>query len=187
MAQAALSTYGARYTAKKASFSFLGASFRIFGPDGRLQFCVKQKAFKLKEITVFADEASTKPMLTIMLRSLVDSSPRYDVTDVATGQRVGAMKRVSFLPDKWIILGEGDKQVGEVLANSTALALLRSFLSNLFPESFHVNVGGKQVGTIAQSNNPFILKYQVDFSQAGQLLDPRMGVAMVVVLLWWER
>jgi len=184
----ALSLYGTQYTAKKAFFNFLGASFRIYGSDGQLRFYVKQKAFKLKEeITVFGDEAATKPMLSIKARSILDFAATYDVTDVATGERVGAMKREgvrsSFLRDKWTILGENDNKIGEVNEDSMMLALLRRFLSNLIPETFHVHVAGKEVGTIVQAFNPFILTYRVDFSQAGALLDPRLGVAMVVLLL----
>ena len=184
----ALSLYGTQYTAKKAFFNFLGASFRIYGSDGQLRFYVKQKAFKLKEeITVFGDEAATKPMLSIKARSILDFAATYDVTDVATGERVGAMKREgvrsSFLRDKWTILGADDNKIGEVNEDSMMLALLRRFLSNLIPETFHVHVAGKEVGTIVQAFNPFILTYRVDFSQAGALLDPRLGVAMVVLLL----
>jgi uncharacterized protein YxjI len=184
----ALSVYGTQYTARKAFFNFLGASFRIYGPDGQLQFYVKQKAFKLKEeIVVYGDEAGTKEMLHIKARSILDFAATYDVTDVATGEKVGAMKREgvrsTFLRDKWTILGDDDRKMGEVLEDSTLLALLRRFLSNLIPETFAVWVAGKQVGTIAQAFNPFILTYRVDFSPAGALLDPRMGVALVVLLL----
>ena len=184
----ALSLYGTRYTAKKAFFNFLGASFRIFGPDGKLQFYVKQKAFKLKEeITVFGDEAATKPMLSIKARSILDFAATYDITEVATGEKVGAMKREGVrsatMRDKWTILGENDNKIGEINEDSLIMALLRRFLSNLIPETFHVHVAGKEVGTISQTFNPFILTYRVDFSQAGALLDPRLGVAMVVLLL----
>jgi uncharacterized protein YxjI len=184
----ALSLYGTHYTAKKAFFNFLGASFRIYGPDGNLQFYVKQKAFKLKEeITIFGDEAATKPMLSIKARSILDFAATYDVTEVATGEKVGAMKREGIrsatMRDKWTILAEDDRKIGEINEDSLLFALLRRFLSNLIPETFHVHIAGKEVGTIAQTFNPFILTYRVDFSQAGALLDPRLGVAMVVLLL----
>ena len=184
----ALSLYGTQYTAKKAFFNFLGASFRIYGPDGQLQFYVKQKAFRLKEdITVFGDEGATKPMLSIKARSILDFGATYDVRDVATGESVGAMKREgvrsSLMRDKWTILGQDDRKIGEVSEDTLFWALLRRFLSNLIPQTFHVHVAGKEVGKIAQAFNPFILTYRVDFSQAGALLDPRLGVAMIVLLL----
>jgi uncharacterized protein YxjI len=184
----ALSLYGTQYTAKQSFFKFLGASFRIYAPDGRLQFYVKQKAFKLKEdITVFGDEAATKPLLSIRARSIMDFRATYDVTDVATGERIGAMKREgvrsTFLRDEWAILGTDDQKIGEVIEDSMVLALLRRFLLKLIPQTFHVRIAGKEIGTVAQAFNPIILTYRVDFSQAGALLDPRMGVAMVVLLL----
>ncbi len=126
-------------------------------------------------------------MLVIKARSILDFAATYDVTDVASGEKVGAMKREgvrsTFLRDKWSILGDGDRKMGEVTEDSMMLALLRRFLSNLIPETFHVYVAGKQVGTIVQAFNPFILTYRVDFSPAGALLDPRLGVAMVACLL----
>ena len=177
-----------QYVAKKALFSFLGNTFRLYDTAGQLQFYVKQKAFKLKEdITVFGDEGATKPMLSIKARSILDFGATYDVTDVATGERVGAMKREgvrsSLMRDKWTILGQDDRKIGEVNEDTLFWALLRRFLSNLIPETFHVHVAGKEIGTIAQAFNPFILTYRVDFSRAGALLDPRLGVAMVVLLL----
>ena len=43
----ALSPYGDHFVAKKSFFKFLGAAFRIYGPEGNLRFYVKQKAFRL--------------------------------------------------------------------------------------------------------------------------------------------
>ena len=60
-----------QYVAKKALFSFLGNTFRIFDTTGGLQFYIKQKAFKLKEeINVFADEQQAEKRLTIKARGI---------------------------------------------------------------------------------------------------------------------
>ena len=104
---------GRQFVAKKALFSFLGSTFRIFDPEGRLQFFVKQKAFKLKEeLNVFADEGQSNKRLTIKARSVLDFSGTYDVTDATSGEVVGACKREgmkSMFRDSWLVLGAGDE------------------------------------------------------------------------------
>lgn len=184
----ALARYQSHYVAKKAFLSFMGSSFRLFDQSGQLAFFVKQKAFKLKEeITVFADEGMKEPQLRINARSIIDISATYDVVDAATDEGVGALQRKglkSLLRDEWSILDTDGIEVGRIVEDSGFLALVRRFLSNLIPQTFHVTMGEQQVGVIKQRFNPFLLSYDVDFSaaQAGGL-DPRLGVAAVVLLL----
>ena len=182
----ALSPYKTRYVAKRAFFSFLGASFRLFGEDGSLAFFVKQKAFKLKEqITVFSDEAQKDAMLGIEARAILDISATYDVTDLKTGTPVGALKRKgvkSVFKDEWSLLDTGGTAIGTV-AESSMLAALLSRLLPLVPQTYRIEVGGAVVGQIKQRFNPFVLSYDVDFGTGGGALDPRLGVAAVVMLL----
>jgi uncharacterized protein YxjI len=187
-ADTALSPWGARFVAKKAMFTFLGAAFRIFGPEGNLQFFVKQKAFKLKEeLTVFADEGQTRPMLRIQARRRMDFSATYDVVDANTNEAVGALKRMgmkSMFRDEWEILApNGDEVIGKIVEDSGVMALVRRFLIKIIPQTFHVTVGGTEAGIVKQRFNFFALTYDVDFTQGAGLLDPRMGVAAVVLLL----
>lgn len=183
----ALTRYQSTYVAKKALFSFLGSSFRLFDSSGNLAFFVKQKAFKLKEeITVFSDEAMQDAQLRIQARSIMDVSATYDVTDANTDETVGALQRKglkSIIRDEWAILDADGAEVGKVLEDSGALALLRRFIK-LIPQTFNVTIGDKQVGVIKQQFNPFILAYDVDFTAASDGdIDPRLVVAAVVLLL----
>lgn len=180
-----LSRYESKYVAQKALFSFMGSTFRIFSPDNQLRFFVKQKAFKLKEeITVFADEGQSQPMLRIRARSILDFSATYDVVDANSGEKVGACRRAglkSLLRDTWLILGANDEELGKVEEDSGFLAIIRRFLIAIIPQTFHVSLGGQAAGVIKQRFNFFRLVYDVDFS--GSNLDPRLGVAMTVLLL----
>jgi hypothetical protein len=76
------------YFAKMKFFKLFGNAIRIFDETKEtLLLYVKQKAFKLKEdITVYADEQETKPVLKINARSILDFSAAYDVTDAGAGQ-----------------------------------------------------------------------------------------------------
>ncbi len=182
----ALSLYKTRYVAKRAFFSFLGASFRLFGEDGSLAFFVKQKAFKLKEqITVFSDEARTDAMLGIQARAILDISATYDVTDLKTGEAVGSLKRKglkSMLKDEWSLMDTAGTVFGTVEEASMVAALLSRLLP-LLPQTYHIKVHDEVVGQVKQRFNPFILSYDVDFGTGGGALDPRLGVAAVVMLL----
>ncbi len=182
-----LSRYSSKYTAERALFSFLGQEFRIRGPEGNLRFYIKQKAFKLKEeINVWADEGQNTKVLGIKARGIGDFSGTYDVTDAASGETVGSLKREglkSMLRDEWTLLDGDGALLGKVKEDASALALLRRFLP-IIPQSFHVSVGDAQVGTIKQQFNLFRLRYDVDFSESpGDALDPRLAVAAVVLLL----
>lgn len=187
MSSAALTRYRSSYVAKKALFNFLGNAFRLYGPDGSLAFFVKQKAFKLKEqITVFADEAQSDAMLGIQARSVMDFSATYDVTDAKSGEKVGALKREgvkSMFRDEWSLLDANDNPIGTVKEDTGLLSIIRRFLINIIPQTFHVSINDQQVGMIKQRFNPFQLGYDVDFSKADGTLDPRMNVAIVVLLL----
>lgn len=182
----ALSPYAAQYVAERALFSFMGQSFSIKGPEGNLRFFVKQKAFKLKEeIVVWADEKQTTKVLGIKARGIGDFSGTYDITEAASGQAVGAMKREglkSLIRDEWTILDGSGAAVGKVQEDASALALLRRFFP-IIPQSFKVSLGDQQVGTIKQRFSLFRLVYDVDYTVGEGHIDPRLGIAAVVLLL----
>ena len=176
-----------KYYAKKKLLKLFGGEVRIYDESRtNLLFFVKQKAFKLKEdITVFADESQSRPLLKIQARSILDFGATYDVTDVVTNQKVGAIRRKllkSILRDEWAILDASDKEFGTVSEDSMLMALLRRFLSNLIPQHFAMTVGGTQVGDLKQTWNPFVPQFNVDFSMDSGRLDRRLGIAAVVLL-----
>ncbi|MCB9793742.1 MAG: hypothetical protein H6741_13570 [Alphaproteobacteria bacterium] len=181
-----LSTYANQYVAKKAFFSFLGNTFRIFGTDGSLQFYVKQKAFKLREeIGVFHDEGQTQKRLAIQARGIGDFSGTYDISDAETGERLGAAKREglkSMLVDSWILLDANDQPMGSVKEIGGFTIVLRK-LFKFIPQKYEVRIGEDLEGRIHQRFSFFQLGYDVDFSPGSGKLDPRMGVGLTVLLL----
>jgi uncharacterized protein YxjI len=187
MSETALSRYRSNYLAKKAFFNFLGNAFRLYDTSGNLAFFVKQKAFKLKEeITIFADEGQKDAQLTIKARSIVDFSATYDVTDAKSGEALGALKRdgvKSLFRDEWSILDASGTAIGKVTEDTGVLAIIRRLFLKIIPQTFRITMGDDEIGEIKQRFNPFQLGYDVDFSKANDRLDPRMGVATVVLLL----
>ena len=151
---------------RKKVFAFLGQQFHIYDPAGNLVFYTKQKAFKLKEdIRVFKDESMTQEVLWIQARGVLD----FGMT--------------SIFRDEWHILDVNDQQIGTILEDSMGMALLRRFLSNLIPQTFHGDIQGRPVMVFKQRFNPFVAKIDIDFSGDTEgWLDRRLGVAAAVML-----
>ncbi len=176
--------------AKKPLFNFLGRKFWIYGADGSTQFYVERKAFKLKEdIKVFSDESKNEVLLSIKARQILDISATYDVTDEVSGEKVGALRRKglkSIIRDEWLVLDANDNEIGLVQEDSAAMAIIRRFMpmGQWIPQTYHLKVNDQHVGKIKQHFNPFVLKYDVDFSADTQgMLDRRLGIVATVMML----
>ena len=177
------------YFAKMKFFKLFGNTIRIFDETKtNMLLYVKQKAFKLKEdITMFEDEAQTKPVIKINARNILDFSAAYDVTDVATGEKVGVLRRKgmmsSFVMDAWEILDKNDAVIGAIKEESMLLAMVRRYLANIIPQKFMMTIGETPVGHAKQTWNPFLPQMKVDFTaDTGKKLDRRLGLAAVVLL-----
>jgi uncharacterized protein YxjI len=177
-----------QYLARRKVLTAFTPKFHVYDSMGQLVAYVEQKAFKLKEdITVFADEQKQRPLLRIQARKIIDFSAAYDVVDASDQQKVGALRRKglkSILRDEWQVLDPADQQIAHIQEDSTMLATLRRFLTNLIPQSYHVLSNGREIGIIRQNFNPFVLKLNVDLrSDPGRQLDRRLALAAVVLLL----
>ena len=175
------------YLLRKQFFKVFGGSFRIYDPSGTLAFFASMKAFRLREdITVHPDEGKASTLLQIKARKIIDWSSAYDVFDPNTGEKIGALKRRGFksmLRDEWVIMDASDNDVGLIQEDSMGLALLRRFLTNLVPQTFHGEIGGMQVFKFKQHFNPFVQKITLDFtSDVGKKLDRRIGIAAAILL-----
>ncbi|MDH5681271.1 MAG: hypothetical protein OEZ36_06775 [Spirochaetota bacterium] len=177
-----------KYYAKKKFWKLFGGEVRIFDESREnLLFFVKQKAFKLKEdITVFADETMSTSLLKIQARSIIDFSAAYDIVDLASKEKLGALRRRGFksiLRDSWEILNNSDEVIGRVEEDNMGMAILRRFLTSLIPQKFEIKIAETTVGSLKQTFNPFVPQFNIDFSMdsSGQL-DRRLGVSTVILL-----
>jgi uncharacterized protein YxjI len=177
-----------QYWARRKVIAAFTPKFHIYDPAGALVAYVEQKAFKLKEeIVVFGDEEKTRPLLKIKARAILDLSATYDVTDANSGAKVGALRRKglkSIVQDEWAVLDTGDSEIGTIKEDSTLMAMLRRFLSNLIPQNFHIRVNGQDAGIIKQRFNPFVLSHDIDLrADNARRFDRRLALAAVILLL----
>jgi hypothetical protein len=165
-----------------------GGEFRILDPRGNTVLFAKMKAFKLREdIRLFTGDDMLTEVMLIKARGILDISTTYDVTDITTNEKIGALKRKglksSFLKDEWMLLDNYDNEIGLIKEDSLLLAIIRRQLTALIPQKFHAEMNGSQVCLFQQNFNPFTLKLNVDFSPDMQRqLDKRLGLAAAVLL-----
>lgn len=175
------------YLVRRKIFRLLGGAFHIFDPAGNVVFYSELKAFKLKEdIRVYSDESKRTEVLLIKARNILDFSATYDVTDPATGEKVGALRRKgmkSILKDEWIFLDPDDTEIGLIQEDNLLLALLRRFIVNLIPQYYEGTINGATVCEFRQNFNPFVMKINLDFTpDVNGVLDRRLGIAAAVLL-----
>lgn len=175
------------YLLRRKVFKLFGGAFHIFNPQGELVFFANMKAFKLREdIRLYSGEDMQQEVLVIKARQILDISAVYDVMDASTNQKVGALKRKglkSVLRDEWVFMDESDREIGLIQEDSAVMALVRRFLTNLIPQSYHATINGIPVATMKQNFNPFVLKITLDFSKDfNRVLDRRLGIAAGILL-----
>lgn len=176
-----------QYLVRRKVFTIAGAKFHVFDPAGNLVFFSRMKAFKLREdIRLYHDESMNRELLLIKARQIIDFSAAYDIFDAATREKVGVFKRKglkSILRDEWFIMDAGDREIGVIREDSLLKSLLRRFLTNLIPQTYHAEIQGTTVCIYKQNFNPFVLKLNVDFSMdTRSLFDRRLGIAGAILL-----
>jgi hypothetical protein len=160
-----------QFTIRKKIFTLLGSKFHIYNETGGLVGFSQQKAFRLREdLRIYTDESKSRELVSIIARSIIDFGAAYDVTDSATGIKLGALRRKgisSLVRDAWIVLDAADQPIGSITEDSMAMAMARRFLplGNLVPQTYHLT--GDNGTTMAEYRthfNPFVHRMTVSVS-----------------------
>lgn len=177
------------YVIRRKIFTLLGAKFHVYDRNDRLIGYSQQKAFKLKEdLRIFTDESKSQELLSINARSVIDFGAAYDVTDSATGRKIGALRRKGFtsiLRDAWMVLDGNDHQVGAISEDSAALAVVRRFMpmGNMIPQTFHLSdASGQAFAEYKTHFNPFVHKMSVTVFDNCPI-DPHVVLASGILLV----
>ncbi len=178
-----------RFVTRKNIFNILHQWFRVLDEQGNVLLHTKMRAFKLREdIRVLGPDRQSE-LITIRARQVIDFGATYDVSDPASGEVLGALRRKglkSIFKDEWLIFDPAGNEVGIIREDSGGLAFLRRFLGgivNLFaPQQHHGFIGQNPVLVFRQTRNPLITKTYLDFAMdGGGLLDRRLGLAAAVL------
>jgi uncharacterized protein YxjI len=169
--------------------SVAGNRIHVNDLNGNMVMYVKQKAFKLKEdIRVYNDKSKSREILYIQARQVIDISATYDVTDQTTGEKVGALRRKglasAFVKDQWEMLDNSGIVIGDIVEDSTLLALIRRYAINIIPQAYSFSQNGMEIAKLKQRFNPFLFK--ADFQVLNNEVDPRLSVAGAVLMMCIE-
>ena len=173
---------------RKQLLKVFGGKFRVYDTSGNLLLYSEKKAFKLREdIRVYSDESKSIEVLSIKTQQIVDISATYEVVDSAKGETVGTLKRKglkSVLRDEWEFYDKSGMLIGTLQEDSTVLALVRRFLTNWIPQTYHFIIHGTKSGEFRQHFNPFLYRATMDLSEdTGRRLDRRLALAAGILLL----
>jgi uncharacterized protein YxjI len=177
-----------KFEFRKQFFKLAGGAFRVYDSSSQLVLFSEQKAFKLREdIRIYSDESKTREVLAIRTGKILDISATYEVSDSTTAEKIGALKRKgikSILKDEWEILDPQGMLIGRIEEDSTVLALVRRFLTNLVPQSYSFFVQNQKVGEFRQHFNFFVYHATLDVSpDPNQLLDRRLALSAGILLM----
>lgn len=180
------------YVVRRKFFKIFGSAFHVYDSAAQVAFYSRQKAFRLKEdLRLYTGEDMRQEVLSIRARRILDFGITFDVFDSPSGAKVGALRRKglkSLIRDEWLVLDADDREIGRVQEDNAALALIRRFVTNLVPQTWHAYVGETPAASYSQHFNPFILKITIDFTpDASRRLDRRLGIAIGVLLNAIER
>jgi hypothetical protein len=159
----------------------------VYAPDGSLVAYIKRPLFKWREeLTFYADESQTQPLLTVKARHAIAINLVRDVFDAATGELVGSIRRrgwTSMFRDTWDILDPNESTVGLMQEDGS------SFLRRLFPillGKWHIELDGEPIAFIQQVWRFFAKEYTLDLSPNEGHMDPRFAMACAVLALMAE-
>ncbi len=173
------------YTIKRKFWSVFERVFRVFTADGQLFMYIQHPLLKLREeFMVYADEQQTKPLLRVKSRQMIAINYSFDITDVVTGQVLGAVEKKglsSIVRDKFIIHDATGAEIG--YAQELGASILRRFIP-LLTSKHGIFVGGQQVAFIKQQFRFFTKEFTVDVLPSP--LDPRFVLAVALLALMAE-
>jgi hypothetical protein len=171
-----------RYIIKRNFWSFFERTFRVSTIDGQLTMLIKHPLLKLREeFTVWADEARTRPLLTIKSRQVVAINYCFDVTDAATGQVLGSVQKQglkSLVRDRFKILDPGGTEIGHL--EEQGASLLRRFIP-LLTSHHQVFIAGTVAADIQQKFRFFTKEFEVQLNPVA--VDPRFVMACALLAL----
>lgn len=175
-----------RYILKRQLLKVVGAGFNIYDPSGTQVMQAIQKGFKLKEdIRIMTGPGFKQEQIGIFARQVIDFSAAYDVVDLTNNTKIGVFKRKglnSMVRDEWVLMDPYEREVGTVIEDSLALALVRRLLSALVPQNYDLLVGGQRYVDLKQNFNPFSYHLNIVFEVPPQQFDRRIGIAAAVLL-----
>lgn len=171
------------YTLVRPLFSWRRI-YRVYAPDGSLSALVEQPWFRLRsELTLYADEAQTQPILTIRNRRFAAVNMEHDLFDAQSGQRLGVVRTRgmrSIFRDTWDILDAEERPVGLMIEDG---AYFWRRIIRLIPGRHRIELGGRVVAHLTQVFHIFRREFELDIAQVDDPIEPRFAIACALLAM----
>jgi uncharacterized protein YxjI len=184
-------------------FKILAIAQQISVTDsaGRVVAYVKQKAFKLKEdVTVFGDEAQTRPLYRIRADRVIDFSAQYRIEDTA-GAEIGTVQRQG-MRSFWrahydvhragqpvLTIREHNPWVKVLDGLLTEIPIVNLFSGYFLHPAYDINRADTGATVLWASKRAAFLegRFEIDVSGPMNEEDERLGVLSILMVLLLER
>ncbi len=174
-----------KYLMQRKVVTLMGKWF-IYDLQGNEIFYCEQEWSLKTGIHIYTDRKKQNEILIAKTKQIIDFSAAYDILDPTINEKIGAVKRKgwkSLLRDEWLILDKDDREIGQIKEDNIFFALARRlWLDWLLPKKYIVFIGEVPVAVFRKHFNPFVWKTSIDFSDIRNLLDKRMGIALVILI-----
>ncbi len=173
----------ASYTLVRPLFSWRRI-YRVFAPDGSLSAFVEQPWFRLRtELTLYADESQSQPILIIKNRRFAAVNMEHDLFDAANGQRLGVVRTRglrSLFRDTWDILDADERPAGMMIEDGQYW-LRRIF--RFIPGRHRIELGGRGVALIEQQFRFFRRVFDLELLVVEDPIEPRFAIACALIAM----
>jgi hypothetical protein len=171
------------YTLVRPIFSWRRVT-RVHAPDGSLSAFVLQPWFRLRpELTIYADEEMSQPILLIKNRRFAALNMEHDLYDPATGQRLGVVRTRglrSVFRDSWDILDADERAAGQMIEEGP---YFWRRIIKLIPGRHRIELGGRDVATIEQRFHFFRKVFDLHLEQVDDPIEPRFAIACALIAM----
>lgn len=173
----------ASYTLIRPLFSWRRV-YRVYGADGKLSAFVEQPWFRLRtELTLYADETQTQPILVIRNRRFAAVNMEHDLFDARTGVRLGVVRTRgmrSLFRDTWDILDADERPAGMMIEDG---AYFWRRILKILPGRHRIELGGREVARITQVFHFFQREFELDLVQVDDPIEPRFAIACALIAM----
>ena len=163
--------------------------FRVCSPKGDLSFYVEEKikwgAPYTMTIRFFNDEKKTQELLHAQDGKNDDYINFLDVTDPATGQKIGGVGGdwKNFFEDAWAVVDADNNLVCKLRESSTKRAIFHDLTDGIIPQKLDFMIDKESIGELRQKSVLIGHQLLVDFSKdIANRMDHRLGLAAAILV-----
>ena len=188
---------------RRKFWKLFGVNITVYDPlTNTVIAFINQKTLQLKpDVHIYTDATMQRSIAHLKKQAVLSTAPKYSIIESQTETEIGSLQFNNFrsMLARWHInvFDQMGGNFGYVQETSGFLALLRRWIGAIndlaalvlmfVPQTFDVyytpnGATPQLVGRITHRKNPFIVKMNLDLTQAQVAIDPRINLAICTLL-----